>query len=153
MRLSGSQLRRLERGDYSPLIFDDEPYPCCVVLSWQREERHWDDSAGLIVVPRRPLRWLEVVSVKRHKRGGWQVRFDLRDRRDPARYLAPVDGYTTSEVRNIDELEVVPDKYQLQLTKAVQEANTELQERRRAGERSRRNHKNRVAYRHRQRAA
>lgn len=125
--------RRLLAGDYRPVLLDTKPHGCDVgatyVLSWSRSSR---TAVGevTIEVPRAPLRYLTVTDIRRHRKGGWLIRFDVQDYRFPIKYLrrtppvwdpnrdsAPVESsYTTSRWAALDELEVVPEKYQERLS-------------------------------------
>ncbi len=134
MRLSSVQRRQLQKGDYTPLVFDVRPVegPCCMVLTWSKQQRDHDGAGGQLVMPRRAVRWIEVTSIKRHRKGGWQVRFDVTDLRQDTRFLrstppvwdphrgkasdatkeADMSSYTSSRWASIDELEAVPDRWQ-----------------------------------------
>lgn len=125
---------RLLAGDYRPVLLDVKPLGCepgaTYVLSWSRSSRtHVGDV--VITVPRIPLRYLTVVDIKRHRKGGWLIRIDVQDYRFPMRYLRrtppvwdpnrdsrPVESsYTTSKWAALDELEVVPRGYQERISK------------------------------------
>lgn len=137
MNLTVEQERRLKSGDYRPLIFPfdlgDFPThgkpvepPFKLVLDWQESYRISDQLGNVTVVPREPVRWIVVTSVKRENRGDWVVRFELTDLREERRFLARGGGYTSSPVRAVDEAECVPKKYEQKLADTAYERDAAL---------------------------
>ncbi len=146
---------RLLAGDYRPVLLDTKPHGCepsaTYVLSWSRSSR---TVAGDVVVetPRTPVRYLTVTDIRRHRRGGWLIRFSVQDYRFAVRYLRrtpPVmdphstDGkelessYTTSRWAALDELEVVPERWQEQRAKRAYDRDHALRMEARIAERQR----------------
>lgn len=126
MILTPAQRSRIRQGSTSLVFSYDDQHSahgrpvegaCCVVLDWTEERRTTDHLGNVTVVPPLPVFWIEVTSVKRHKKGGWKVSFDVEDKRERHEYLARGNGYTTSRLHAVDELEVVPAKYQEKLAK------------------------------------
>jgi hypothetical protein len=143
--LNRDQRQRLLKGDYGPLYSETKPAGCepgaTYVLSWARPRKtHFE---GAIVRPERyPTRYLTVSSVKRHRKGGWLIRFEVTDLRAPVKFLRaspPVFNphepanpsrdltaseesfYTTSRWAAIDELEVVPREWMQRNSKKAYE--------------------------------
>lgn len=128
MNLTRDQRRQLQAGDCTSLLFPYDPKDavrqgqpvqgeCCVMLRVEERRRVADQLGNVTVVPARTVHWVEVTSVKRHRKGDWQVRFDKVDLREHPRFPAAGGGYTSSRFRAIDELEAVPAKYQDQVAK------------------------------------
>jgi len=129
-KLSAAHRRQLLEGNYNALNFALKPYGCekgaVYVLNWQRESRSCDDDGNVIVVPRAPLRWIRITSVKRRPDGTWVASFDVVDDRHPKRLIrrtppatpsgpVPADdasgreesAYTTDPLAAVDLLEAV----------------------------------------------
>lgn len=111
--VSQAQRRRLLAGDYGPLDFPYEvdkqgkplPPPCkegdVYVLSWQcgwatvLDEKTGDFTGA----PRRPVWFLTVTSVKRHRKGHWRAYHAVTDIRDTDVFLRRGGGDSS-----VDEL-------------------------------------------------
>jgi hypothetical protein len=122
LNLTSVQRRQVLQGNCTSLLFPYEQgqpteVDCTVVLEWEDERRVADQFGNVTVVPPRPVHWIVVTSVKRHRKGDWQVRFNTNDLREHPRYLAAGGGYTSSRFRAIDELEVPDPKYVAKLAK------------------------------------
>jgi hypothetical protein len=127
LNLTSAQRRQVLQGNCTSLLFPYEAgqpteVDCTVVLEWEDERRDADQFGNVTVVPPRPVHWIVVTSVKRHRKGDWQVRFNTNDLREHPRYLAAGGGYTSSRFRAIDELEVPDPKY---VAKVAKEASDE----------------------------
>lgn len=99
LRLTQHERSRIVAGDYSALRRDQEPklgeYGCCIVLVWSQPLRISDGQGNAVIISRRPLFWIEVTGWTRKRRGGWAVRFDVVDHRDPRlllRRTPPTEG-------------------------------------------------------------
>jgi hypothetical protein len=115
--LSSTQRRRLLDGSFGPLEFDVKPHGCVegavYVLAWRRG---WsvvcEEDSHVIRVPRHPVWWLTVKSVKRVRNRKlelvWRVQFDVTDRRDPDVWLRRGGGYQTTRAGSPDPLPVAP---------------------------------------------
>lgn len=119
---------RLLGGDCTPIHYMEPKVPkgcepgANYVLSWVRSSR---TRVGDVVLefPRRPLRWLTVTDIKRHRlASGWVIRFNLDDLRDPELYMAcgPGDdgtGYTASKLHALEPVKVVHPVFQERLSR------------------------------------
>lgn len=144
MNLTPTQRRQLLDGACTSLLFpyeDGQPVhgACCLVLQWDEQRRIADSFGNVTVVPARPVHWIEVTSVKRHRKGDWQVRFDAVDQREHPEFLARGGGYTTSRFRAIDELETVPRKDLERMAKTAYERDRVMRMERVAAARTQRN--------------
>lgn len=129
MNLSRDQQQRLSAGDYTPLSFpfnsDDTNHglpihgPCCTILKAEKGYRISDQFGNVTVVPPRVVHWIEVTDIRRHRKGHWQLRFQVADMREHPSFLAKGGGYTSTRFRAIDELEVVPVKDQVRMSKVA----------------------------------
>jgi hypothetical protein len=127
LNLTVEQEKRLKAGDYRPLFFPHHEHKTepaqpqfKLVLDWEDGYRIADTLGNVTVVPRVPLRWIVVTSVKRDTRAkGWLVRFEATDHRQAPHFMARGGGYTTSRFRAIDELETIPDKDQQRMADAA----------------------------------
>jgi hypothetical protein len=108
-RVDAGQRKRLLGGDFRPLDFDIKPFGCepgsSYVLRRTQPVRLVCEDGVVLTIPSEPSHWITVTSVRRHRKGFWRVRFDVHDRRDPVRFLARGNGYTSSRWLAIDELE------------------------------------------------
>jgi hypothetical protein len=111
------QRRRLVAGDYRPVLVPLKPHGCELGATYGLS---WSTNGS--------VRWLTVTDLKRHRRGGWLIRFTVTDLRTPHRYLrrtppvwdpiggrasdatteADMSSYTSSRWGAMDELEAVP---------------------------------------------
>jgi hypothetical protein len=122
-QVSAVQRRRLLEGHYGPLEFDTKPWVesqgRCVepgdryVLAWARASatayKSDDDSEAFVArIPRHPVWFLTVRSVKRRRQGGWLVRFDVTDRRDRDLWLSRSGNYQSTARGAVDVLPVAP---------------------------------------------
>jgi hypothetical protein len=127
LNLTREQEKRLKAGDYRPLFFPHHEHKTepvqpqfRLVLDWEDGYRIADTLGNVTVVPRIPLRWIVVTSVKRDTRAkGWLVRFEATDHRQAPHFMARGGGYTTSRFRAIDDLETIPDKDQQRMADAA----------------------------------
>lgn len=80
---------RILAGDYTPILRELEPDFAIggkYILSWSRSRRHADPDTGQVFCPPPEPRFLiEITAKDRKAHGGWAVRFDIYDRRDPQR--------------------------------------------------------------------
>lgn len=93
MTLTFLERKRLLRGDYRPLIYDERPdlEPGQVlVVSRTREARAHAGDGLSFVPPRRTLLSITVRRVVRRRKGGWEVHFDVTDSRERLRLLRSV---------------------------------------------------------------
>jgi hypothetical protein len=121
---------RLLGGDYNPIHYMEPKVPegcepgATYVLSWARSSRTLAGDV-LLELPRRPLRWLTVVDIKRHRlAAGWVIRFNVEDFRDPELYMSrgpgmDGTGYTASRMFALEAAKVVPPAFQEKLSKAA----------------------------------
>lgn len=108
MKLARHQRTRLFAGDTSPLTFEAKP-TCKVgdryVISWSQPKPTFDAETGKVVeYDKEPTLWITVTRVVRRARGGWTVRFDIVDRRQPRRLLRGVPPFSDPERARQDEL-------------------------------------------------
>lgn len=112
--MDGFRLTRLERqqilhGNVPKVIRETQPTVMPgdeVVVSWATARRYYDKvTEAVFGAPRQPSVWITVTKVGRHRKGGWLVRYDITDRRDPAFMLARGGGYTTDPGLAIDRNE------------------------------------------------
>lgn len=77
-----------------------------VVLAHSKPKRYWDETTSSVFgAPREPSAWITVTKVVRHRKGGWVVRYDITDNRQPALLMARGSGYTTDPTVAIDDVE------------------------------------------------
>lgn len=104
-RLAREQRTRLLAGDYRPLIFVDKP-DCetgtIYVLSRSHPKPMDDGLGGTFTPPSEPTLWVRVTTVTRRKAGGWAVRFDVFDHRDPRRLVRATPPRYSPELRRED---------------------------------------------------
>jgi hypothetical protein len=102
------QRRRLLNGNFAPLVFDTKPYGCepgaRYVLSWSRETATAFDDGEVVRTPSVPEFYIQVTKITRRVEGGWLVRFDVFDYRDPTVWLRRGGGYQTSPRDAADSL-------------------------------------------------
>jgi len=160
--LDRDRRQRLLKGDTRAFVFtgdkeDRKPYGCqpgaTYVLSWSRPQ-YSREQGQRVEVPRQATHYIVVTDVRRHRKGGWMVRFDVVDNRERVRYLrrtppvmdpdAKDDGnlessYTTSRWQAIDDLECIPTAWQERMSREAferdddarrQQAETRMKQRR-----------------------
>jgi len=114
VKLTREERNRIMAGDYRPITRTDDSgwrKGMNYILSWSHPRGSRDaDGAALPPPPRRPLHWIEVTSVRRKKRGGFTVRFDVYDKREQVLLLRAKMGYTSNPKEAVDHLEVHDDE-------------------------------------------
>lgn len=90
-KVSAVQRRKLQDGEYSPLIFDVKPHGCepgsCYVLSWTKPSAASDGLGNVTRLPRAPAHYITIRTVRHRPDGKWLAMFDVVDKRDGDRYL------------------------------------------------------------------
>lgn len=93
--LDRDRRQRLLKGDTRAFVFtgdkdDPKPYGCAkgatYVVTWSKSQR---SLAGeqVIEIPRQATCYIVVTDVRRHRKGGWMVRFDMHDHREQTWYM------------------------------------------------------------------
>lgn len=79
-----------------------------VVVAHSKPTAYHDEQSNTVFrAPKEPSLWITVTSITRHRKGGYIVRFDITDTREPAYLLASGGEYTTNAARAVDTVEVV----------------------------------------------
>lgn len=109
MKLTREERTAILAGDTPTLLRKDKPDiepGTDVVLAHSKPRRYWDETTGSVFdAPKTPSAWIAVTKVTRHRKGGWVVRYDVTDTRQPALMLARGGGYTTDPGLAIDRAE------------------------------------------------
>lgn len=104
LKLSREQRSQLLAGHYEPLKFDEKPCEpgARYILSWSKATQVDNGRGDKRTIPRAPLHWIEVTHVVPRKKGGFTVRYDVMDKRDPCRFVRRTPPQMTDEIMRAD---------------------------------------------------
>jgi hypothetical protein len=109
MELTAAERSRILAGSTKPLRREHKPEleeGAEIVVAWTRPGKWADPETGYVFAPEpEPAMTITVVQVVRRNKGGWAIRFDVADHRDPAWFPAKDGGYTQSHRMASDDLE------------------------------------------------